>query len=659
MKSIYTPKTIIIVLFLLVISLIYYFSLSHFDNKVNDLFTRVYTIAFNKKAPDNVVLVVIDNKSLDKISWPWKRDLFSKIFDYFDDNTQVKSVIFQNLVVFPDTYNPENDAAFYNNLSKHKKLINSCIFLNSKRAGDILPEEYLPVFDSKIHVKILDKTANKIPVSYRGVIKLPKDFLENVVNLASSLIPEDNDEIVRNYMPVVNLNNKLYPSLALSAYAMYSGNDIFYLYDDYLCDTEDCSNLKIPVYLKKGRDYVGNSGIGVVSYINWYKPKQEFYSHNTYSAIDIIEDADKIKSGTKPLINPDVFKDKIVVIGLNADKNVWEQLSQTPVMNQQADIDVHASVIDNMISNHFVSLNTKDYTLFITLIFCIFIILGFKKFRINLLFTTSLAFLYLIYYVYEYMFSIYVPPFTPICTMYSCCILKKIYSVITTDKTGEMIKRAMGKYISKDVMKRVLMNLDKLKLGGTRAVVTVLFVDIRNFTQISEQLTPSDVTAVLNEYFSTIEPIIAKYHGIINKYMGDGALAIFGEPINDENHAMNAILCGNEIKESVKKLKEKFILENKPNIDIGIGINTGEVFAGNIGTEERLEYTVIGDNVNLAYRIESYNQLLKTQFLISEYTYEYVKDYVDVLKLSQVSIKGKSKPIDIYEILKIKTKHDR
>ena len=238
--------------------------------------------------------------------------------------------------------------------------------------------------------------------------------------------------------------------------------------------------------------------------------------------------------------------------------------------------------------------------------------------------------------------------------MFTVALLKNMYTAATTDKTTEIIKQAMGKYVSKDVMKQIISDFDKLKLGGIRSIVTILFVDIRNFTQISEELTPQEVTSILNEYFSTISPVITKYNGIVNKYMGDGLLAIFGEPIKDDDHAMNAIRCGIEISEKVKFLREKLLSEGKPKISIGIGINTGEVFAGNIGTEERLEYTVIGDNVNLAYRIEAYNQLLKTQFLISEYTYNYVKNDVEVVKLSQVSIKGKSRPIDIYEVLRIK-----
>lgn len=196
--------------------------------------------------------------------------------------------------------------------------------------------------------------------------------------------------------------------------------------------------------------------------------------------------------------------------------------------------------------------------------------------------------------------------------------------------------------------------LKKLSIG-VRKIATILFVDIRNFTQISEKLSPSEVSLILNEYFSEIEPIISKHNGVINKYMGDGLLAVFSQNLKPDEQALNAVKCGIEILNTAKHLKEKLLSEGKPMINIGIGVNTGEVFEGNIGSEKYLEYTVIGDSVNLAFRIESFNHTLKTQFLISEYTYEYVKDSVDVVKLSQVNIKGKSKPIDIYEILRIKT----
>lgn len=654
MSKIFTPKVIIFFVFMMIATFIYWLSSSFFDNKVNDFFTKGLTHLQNKKSNENIVLVVIDDKSLNQRAWPWQRDLLSDIFDFLENEAGAKAILFQNLVVYPDTYYPENDEVFYNRLKNQNKLINSYILLNSNMAGDVLPQEYIPLFKLKSNVSIKDKRNISHNSSYRGIVKLSKDFITSVRYLASSIIPEDKDDIVRNYMPVVQFQDKLYPSLALSAYSMYTGIDKFVLYDDFLCSDDNCKTLKMPIRYERGKDYIGNNFYGLLTNIDWRTPKANYYTHKTFSAIDVLVSYYSMKDGQKPKINPSVFKDKIVIVGLNADKNVWEQLSETPIMKKQADIDVHATMIDNMLSNSFKSKSSNDYTLLITCLFSFFIIRGFSNFKNNILFTSCLSLVYLLFYLYEYFINLYVPPLTPIITMFSVAVLKNIYYAVTTDKNAEMIKQAMGKYLSDDVMKKVISDFDKLKLGGVRSTVTILFVDIRNFTQISENLSPQEVSSILNEYFSTISPVIAKYKGIVNKYMGDGLLAVFGEPIKDEQHAYNAIKCGIEISEKVKILREKLLQEGKPKISIGIGINTGEVFAGNIGTEDRLEYTVIGDNVNLAYRIESYNQLLKTQFLISEYTFEYVKDKVDVVRLSQVNIKGKSRPIDIYEVLRIK-----
>lgn len=647
-------KILITVVLFFILSVVYVLSAQSLDNKVNDFCTKIF-LEVNKKVPsEDVVLVAVDDVSIDKISWPWQRELFSDIFNFLEYEAGAKAIVFQNLVVFPDSYYPESDTAFYKSISKNQKLISSFILVNSNVAGDVLPSDYFKFFVDKKQVKIIDKRT-KAPFSqYKAVVNLPKDYLNSVQNLASSILSEDKDEILRTYMPVVKLKDDFYPSIALSAYALYTGQSEFILYDDYLCSVDNCKTLKIPVEQLTKKDYIGNTVEGIYTNLNWFTPNSEYYSHKKYSAIDLLVSYYAIKDGSVPKIPPSIFKDKIVIIGLNADRNVWEQLSETPVLKKHADIDIHATVIDNMLSNSFFTSDKNDSTLLITAVFSLFIIFGFRNLKNNLILAFLLGVVYFVYYIIQFNNRILVPPLTPILSIFTVCFLKQIYLMITTDKTSEMIKRAMGKYISKDVMKKVLSDFSKLKLGGVRAVVTILFVDIRNFTQISENLSPQDVTAILNEYFSTIEPIIAKYNGIVNKYMGDGVLAVFGEPIKDENHALSAIKCGIEMREKVKILREKLLKEGKPKIEIGIGINTGEVFAGNIGTEERLEYTVIGDNVNLAYRIEAYNQLLKTNFLISQYTYEYVKDFVDVVKLSHVEIKGKSKPIDIYEILKIK-----
>lgn len=654
MSKNFSSNIIVLIVLFFIVSIIYIVSLTSFDNKVNDLCTKVIIDLTNQKAPDDVVLVVVDDVSTDKLKWPWSKDTFADMFNYLEKDCGAKSVIFQNLVLFPDSYYPEKDKIFYDSIKNNKRLINSYILVNSNVAGDVLRSEYVPEFLSKNKVKIHDNRTNKNAHVYKGIVNLPKAFLDSANNLASSILSEDDDNILRSYMPVVSYNNNLLPSVALSAFSMATGITDFVLYDDYLCSIDDCRTLKIPIVRKKTRDYFDNKIDGIYSSIFWFKPFTDYYTHKKYSAIDVLVSAYEYGNGKTPKISPSVFKDKIVIVGLNADKNVWEQQSESPVLKRHADVDVHATYIDNLFANTFKINAGTGSTLLITVIFCLFIIFGFKDLKNNLLFASLLSVVYFIYYVVQFTMRIYVPPITPVVTIYSAAVLKKLFHIITTDKSTELIKRAMGKFVSKDVMKKVLSDVNSVELGGIRSVVTVLFVDIRNFTKMSENLEPQEVTSLLNVYFATIEPIIAKYHGIINKFLGDGVLAVFGEPIKNENHAFDAICCSMEMISAVKELTKKLESEGKPKIEIGIGINTGEVFAGNVGSEERLEYTVIGDNVNLASRIEAFNQLLKTQFLISQNTYERVKDVVEVVKLSQVSIKGKSKPIDIYEVLKIK-----
>lgn len=630
------------------------FSYVYIDDKVNDFSTKIMTLIKREKAPADTVIISIDEKSTQEIKWPWTRDLFSDIFNFVEFEGNANAVVFQNLILHPDTYNPEKDFIFFESIKKNKKLIAGYFPVNSNIAGDILPSEYYELFSQKKNVIITDKRTKKDNFTYKGILNLPKEYINNVKILGASILSEDKDEILRSYMPAIEFNDEIYPSTALSAYALIKGINEFELTDDFLCSVDNCKSLKIPIIHKKTKDYFDNTVNGIYSGISWYMPISGNYTHKTYSAVDIIKSYRALQNGETPLISPDEFKDKNVIIGLLADKNIWEQMSETPILKRHADIDIQATALDNMLNSDFIQKKDFNSTIAITVIFSIFIILGFKKFKYNLIFASLLCLIYFAYYLTELTAGNVISPVTPIITIYSVTIFKNIYTILTTDKTNEMLKRAMGKYVSKDVMKKVLSDLDKLKLGGTRSVVTILFVDIRNFTKIAEELPPQEVTSVLNEYFSVIEPIIGKYNGIINKYMGDGALVLFGEPIKNDLHALNSIKCGLEIIKKVQILKEKLLSEGKPKIDIGIGVNTGEVFAGNIGTEERFEYTVIGDNVNLAYRIEAYNQILKTQFLISEYTYEYLKDKIDVVKLSEVKIKGKSKPIDIYEVLKLK-----
>jgi adenylate cyclase len=387
--------------------------------------------------------------------------------------------------------------------------------------------------------------------------------------------------------------------------------------------------------------------------IKFYKLNENKYSHIKYSAVDIIDSYDLIKTGQKPIVNPEEFKDKIVIFGANAKLgNGLNDVKKTPIDIYHSGADMQATAIDNLMHNDFLKILPDWANILITILSMLFVYYTIRTHQlIKAINYTLLTILILILGVSTcFYYGIIANLATPVVMCVMTMIIAYIHRYVIEAKTKEKVENAMGRYMSEDVMKDVIKNIDNLGLGGKKAIVTVLFSDIRGFTSMSENMSAQEVSQLLNEYFSEMEPIVTKYNGIINKFIGDAVMAVFGEPIQDENHAINAVKCGYDMLKKVGELDEKWEKEGKPVIKIGVGINTGEVFVGNIGSEKRMEYTVIGDTVNLASRLESYNKTYKTQILISSATYEKSKDFISVNKISDVEIRGKAERMDIYEV---------
>ena len=210
------------------------------------------------------------------------------------------------------------------------------------------------------------------------------------------------------------------------------------------------------------------------------------------------------------------------------------------------------------------------------------------------------------------------------------------------------LQDAFGRYISPELAK-TMMKGSTIKSNIVRA--TVLFADIRGFTSLSENLPPDDTIDLLNGYFALVEPAINKKEGWINKFLGDGFMVLFGIPITSDNHEKQAIDSALAIIEALKDFNEEQKKQKKITLQVGIGIHSGEMVAGNIGSPNRLEYTVIGDTVNTASRIESLNKEMGTTILISDNVYQVVKDDVEVKVLSPVRVKGKSQRIKVYSLI--------
>lgn len=223
----------------------------------------------------------------------------------------------------------------------------------------------------------------------------------------------------------------------------------------------------------------------------------------------------------------------------------------------------------------------------------------------------------------------------------------------TSLEEKEKIRRAFERYVSDEVVEEALKG-DGLVLGGERKKATVLFADIRDFTPMLGKIKPREAVDILNEYFTAMTPIIQKNRGLVSKFIGDAIMCIFGAPVTHPDDAFQAVKTAVDMQEKLKKLQTKWTSENKTLIYIGVGINTGDVIVGNVGSPERMEYTVIGDVVNMADRIEKLNKELGSKILISDTTYEEVKDRVIVNKLEPMKVKGKEELIQVYEVVGIK-----
>jgi|GEM_PF-1161056 len=224
-------------------------------------------------------------------------------------------------------------------------------------------------------------------------------------------------------------------------------------------------------------------------------------------------------------------------------------------------------------------------------------------------------------------------------------------------KERDKLRTTFGKYMTQTVMDHLLAG--KVALGGESITVTILFSDIRSFTSISEKMDAQSLVGLLNEYFTEMVSIVMEEDGVVDKYIGDAIMAVFGAPVNKPDDAIRAVRAAVRMREALAHLNVRLAERGVPELKTGIGIHTGEVVAGNIGSEARMEYTVIGDAVNLASRLESSTKEMGVNVLISDETYELVKDVTVARPLREITVKGRVKPVLAYEVTAIKDAHER
>jgi len=375
--------------------------------------------------------------------------------------------------------------------------------------------------------------------------------------------------------------------------------------------------------------------------INYLGPPKTF-PH--YSICDILRDR----------IPPERFRDKIVLVGATA-VGLYD-LRATPFSSVYPGLEIHATVIDNILGGNF--LHKPKWVGILDLLFIVLLTLLAGIFiprmgaLTGLLFALGLFLLYMI--TARWLFvkvGVWVNAVYPLLGLVLTYVSLTVYRYFREEKEKKRIKGAFSHYVSTSVVNEILKHPEQLKLGGDKKELTVLFSDIRGFTNISEGLSPEELVHLLNEYLTVMTDIVFKHEGTLDKYMGDAIMAIYGAPFKQEDHAARACLSALEMMEALKLLNKKWMGEGKPPLDIGIGINTGMMMVGNMGSEQLFDYTVMGDAVNLGSRLESANKSYRTNILISESTYEEVREEFVCMEVDSVRVKGKNLPVKIYQLL--------
>jgi adenylate cyclase len=369
-------------------------------------------------------------------------------------------------------------------------------------------------------------------------------------------------------------------------------------------------------------------------------------SYPTYTYSDVTE-------GKLPAED---FKDKIIYVGITA-AGIVSDIRPTAYQKQgYPGVEIHANVTDNILNNNFMKRGPLEETANMGMVLMagvfmglIFVIMPATVSWVALVGALALMLSYI--YTQFAWHGRWLDVVIPVFTMVGNFVGIVSYRVIFEEREKRKVRGAFGMYVHPGLIGQMLKDPGLLRLGGEEVEMTVMFSDVRGFTSISEKLTPTQLVELLNEYLTAMSDTIMTSWGTVDKYEGDAIMAFWGRPYPQTDHAFRACTaCLNQVVQ-LNELNAKWKSEGKQELNIGIGLNTGPMVVGNMGSTKRFNYTVMGDAVNLGSRLEGQNKEYGTRIIISETTYAQVKDQFVCRELDLIRVKGKNKPVAIFELM--------
>lgn len=354
-------------------------------------------------------------------------------------------------------------------------------------------------------------------------------------------------------------------------------------------------------------------------------------------------------------VRPEDVAGKIVLFGVTGTATHDQRV--TPFSTNSPGVEIHATAIENILHDDYLMRPWWATPFEWTILVFIALLVGLFLTRVRVLRGAFVAVLIaVIYHLFDnILFRNGIAVFSafPIAEVLTIYIAQTLYRYNTEEKDKNKVRKAFQLYLQPSVIEEMLKNKELPKLGGEKKVLSVMFSDIRGFTTISEKLTPEQLAKLINEYLTPMTNLVFEHGGTLDKYIGDALMAIYGAPVDQPDHALRCARTAVHMMRELAKLQERWRIEgnNYPPIDIGIGVNSGPMVVGNMGGNQRFDYTVLGDNVNLASRLEGVNKEYRSHIIISESTYNMCDGQLAARELGAIRVKGKKEPVKIFELL--------
>ena len=613
-----------------------------------------------KNIEKRVVIIDIDEKSLSEIGqWPWDRNILSQIVDNLFERYNISVLGFDILFAekdedpsdqyliqlanselaqlpqFQEIYKTarqtlNRDQGFASALANRNTILGIVFDQENKNLRKGVLPKAIPNFTQDI----IDRFAFDRAEGYSANIKVLQDNALTSGYFDNPLLDEDG--IFRRVSMLQEYNGKIYESLSLAvARASLKNNTLRLGVGDV--DESEVLNFLEWIFIGDIAIPVDANAGALIPYIG------KEHSFEYISAIDVLNNE----------IPRSKLENKIALLGTSAAG--LRDLRTTPLQASFPGVEVHANIIQGILDQTIK--HKPEYLLAYEVLLLLIIGLS-LTFVLPLLspiwgtvatLGTASVMVFIDFYAWSGQ-NLVVPAASPLLLILLLYVLNMTYGFFVESRGKRQLTHLFGQYVPPDLVDEMSKNLKEINLDGEIRDMSVLFTDVRNFTTISENMEPKELTEFINAFLTPLTRTIHQNRGTIDKYMGDAVMAFWGAPLHDDNHARNALISGMEMLNTMKQMRKEFHQRGWPEIHIGVGVSSGPMNVGNKGSEFRVDYTILGDAVNLGSRLEGLTKNYEVEIITSETTRHAVPEF-EYRELDLVKVKGKDKPVTIYEPL--------